>query len=53
MKDVRSKSRKIDHFPLPTKCPHWLNPFPLCPCRHIINFEKSNVFAPKSVDVHI
>jgi len=23
----------------PSSCPHWLNPS--CPCRHTINFEKS------------
>jgi len=38
VKDVRTKSRKID---------------PLVRADTTINFEKSDVFAPKSADVHI
>jgi len=39
IKNVRTKSQKIDPSP--------------CPCGHIINFEKFEVFAPKSADVRI
>jgi len=42
MKEVRTKSRKID--PLP-HCPHWLNVAWLCD--HTINFEKFEVFCIK------
>jgi len=38
--DVYIKSQKID---LP----------PPCPCGHTVNFDKSEVFVPKSVDVRI
>jgi len=39
IKDVCTKSRKIDTlYPMPLKCPRWLNPLPLCSCGHIINF---------------
>jgi len=45
IKDVRTKSRKIDPSPLSAKCPHKLNP--PCPCGNTINFEKSEVFYAK------
>jgi len=51
IKHVRTKLRKIDPLsPLSTKCPHWLNPPPSCPCRHTIDFEISEVFSPKVVE---
>jgi len=42
IKDVRTKSRKIDSLP---PCPHW--PKPSCPCGYTINFKKSEVFCTK------
>jgi len=44
IKDVYTKSRKIDPYP----CPHWLNPSPLSVRTHH-KFEKSEVFLRKKV----
>jgi len=38
IKDVRTKSRKIDPFLFDRKMFAWLNPLPPCPCGHTINF---------------
>jgi len=40
--------KKLITFNLSAKCPYWLNPLLSVRTHHNINFEKSEVFAPKS-----
>jgi len=46
IKDVRTKSRKIDHL---SPCPQnvRIGSTPPCPCGHTINFKNSKVFCTK------
>jgi len=44
IKDVRTKSRKIDPSPVVRKMSALTEPLPPCLCRHTINFEKSEVY---------